>query len=153
MANRYCTAADFDGAFDGHLRLRSFLDTATPPAYSSTVFDRAIELATQMVRSYAVTSGYKGGLPDTTDPDTDGVEDDLRIATVGILGMLAYGRQHTTPPDHVLTMIETMTSGIRNGDFPLDLPTTDATAVGGILSTDTSSSGSPSIFGDLGDSL
>ena len=140
----YVTTADVDALIGSDVRKALFSDTDDPADYSSTFFDAQVLMASAVIRSAALNSGYETGATTTSDI--------VKLAALGQLLMMAYGRKSQAIPDQFATAIN-LAEGIRSGQIPIpDLTPTARDAVGGnsFTESDPTIEGSrPQVFGNL----
>jgi len=147
MPTSYLDTDDFDALVGGRTRLVLFDDSAAEDGtgYSSTLFDRAAQLASIRARAAMENAGYSPG--DST------TEDGVTIVALAALISFAFGRKGLSVPEATQTILADLLEGVRVGDVPIpNLSPSSADGVGGIKSTDrstTSTTGRPPIFKDL----
>ena len=142
---RYVDTDDFDAVCDARAAL--FDDGAG--AFSSTLFERAADIASALARSAAENAGYDTG--DGTSSSNDMVK---ALALCGLV-QIAYGRRQEEVPTATQAILGGLLEAARTGELPIpDLTVDPSTAVGGVTSTNrsvTSSSGRPPIFKNIAD--
>lgn len=110
----YIDTADVDAVIGSAERQALFDDTGVRDGsnYSSTLFDRQVELASSIVRG-AVISGTG------TDPGESTTNDLIKSATIGALLQMAYERRKLEPPEALLAFLGGLPEAIRSGQIEI----------------------------------
>jgi len=153
MAVRYVTTDDFDAICSAPVR-RALFDDSTAgdgTGYVDSLFIRAAELASSLAKAAAQNAGYDTG----DEEDGSDSVDAVRALALSALVRIAYGRRQKTVPEAIQETLGGLMEGVRVGDVPIpDLTPSAALGVGGVTSTDASSStsgGRPPVMRDIKD--
>ena len=122
MAAAYITSTDVDAMIG--LDVRQSLFTTPTVAYSSTHFDRVVEIASALVKSAAKNAGYTLG--DTTTDDL------VKVATLAeFLKIAPANRKGITVGKAFIEQYGGTMEAIRNGSLPLATAPDAAAGVAG----------------------
>jgi len=142
---RYVDTDDVDALIGTSERLALWDDTAPRDgsSFSTSLFNRAVDMASVLIQASAENAGYSIGSTTTNDM--------VKIATLVVLIPWAYGRRGKPTPANVLELAKGVPEALRVGALPIPGMDPDASeAIGGskwVDSTDTTD-GRPPVFGD-----
>lgn len=142
---RYVTTTDVDALIGTDERKALWDDTAPRDGsnFSTSLFNRTVDLASILVQSAAENAGYALGATSTNDM--------VKLATLVVVVPWAFGRRGKSPPDNVLRLAEAVPEALRVGS--LSIPGMDPAAgesIGGSKWVDstTGTQGRPPVFSD-----